>query len=279
MLYRLDPAAAAAPGRLTASELAVAQERTGALLPTAEPHLDRLFQSVGGLGACIILADVEGVALDRRGNPGDDRDFEAAGLWTGTAWSEAQAGTNGIGTCLVEGRAVTIHRDQHFMARNMGLSCSSAPIFGPDGELMAVIDVSTARPDLPEAVGNLIAATVVEAARRVEADLFGHAFRRARLVLPSGTDRCSGAILAVDEQDLVIGATRAARQHFALMGNLADNPQPLSDLLGQGGADGFDDAERAVIARALARSGGNVSAAARALGLSRATLHRKLVRH
>jgi transcriptional regulator of acetoin/glycerol metabolism len=33
-----------------------------------------------------------------------------------------------------------------------------------------------------------------------------------------------------------------------------------------------------VLTRALARSGGNVSAAARALGLSRATLHRKLER-
>ena len=37
-----------------------------------------------------MLADAEGVALDRRGHAGDDSDFEAAGLWTGTAWSEAR---------------------------------------------------------------------------------------------------------------------------------------------------------------------------------------------
>jgi len=36
--------------------------------------------------------------------------------------------------------------------------------------------------------------------------------------------------------------------------------------------------ERAVMARALARAGGNASAAARALGISRATFHRKLGR-
>ena len=61
-LYHLDPAAARLENRLTASELAVACERSGTLLPTAAPHLDRLFHSVGGLGACIVLDDVEGVA-------------------------------------------------------------------------------------------------------------------------------------------------------------------------------------------------------------------------
>lgn len=143
---------------------------------------------------------------------------------------------------------------------------------------MAVIDVSTARADLPEAVSGLIGATVSEAARRVEADLFGQAFHRARVVLLPGTDRGIGALLAVDAQDLVIGATRAARQHLNLSGDLAVTPRPLADVLGQTVADGFDDAERAVIARALARTNGNISAAARALGLSRATLHRKLDR-
>lgn len=277
-LYRLDPTDARLENRLGSAELSQARDRAGALLPTAAPHLDRLFQTVGGLGACIVLADADGVALERRGNAGDDRDFMAAGLWTGTAWSEAKAGTNGIGTCLAEARAVTIHRDQHFLTRNIGLSCSSAPVFGADGSLAAVIDVSTARADLPDAISGLIAATIAEAARRVEADLFSHLFPRARLVVVPDTDRALGAMLAVDAQDLVIGATRAARQHLGLTGDLAATPRPLTDILGHGTPDGFADAERAVIARALARSGGNVSAAARALGLSRATLHRRLDR-
>jgi transcriptional regulator of acetoin/glycerol metabolism len=278
-LHHLDPSAARLDNRLTDGELALARERMGVLLPTAAPHLDRLFQTVSGLGACIVLADTEGVALVRRGNPGDDGDFASAGLWTGTAWSEAHAGTNGIGTCLIEARPVTIHRDQHFLARNIALSCSSAPIFGPEGELMAVIDVSTARPDLPEAVSGLLCATVSDAARRVEVELFGQRFPNARLVLVPGTERSSGAVLAVDCHELVIGATRGARQQLGLSGDLAAVPRPLPDVLGEGADDGFDEAERAVIARALARTNGNVSAAARDLGLSRATLHRKLNRH
>ncbi|GHC60113.1 helix-turn-helix domain-containing protein [Neogemmobacter tilapiae] len=277
-LYQLDPSQRRSERRITATELALARERLGALLPTAAPHLDRLFQAVGGLGACIVLADAQGIAVDRRGNPGQDRDFADWGLWTGTGWSEAEMGTNGIGTCLAEGRSVTIHRDQHFLARNIGLSCSSAPVHGPDGGLMAVIDVSTARSDLGDAVAGLIGSTVADVARKVEADLFHQRFPKARMVLVPGLDRGLGALLAVDADDLVIGATRAARQYLNLAGDLAAHPQPVADLLGLEGHDRLEDAERAVLARALARSGGNISAAARALGLSRATLHRKLDR-
>ena len=43
-------------------------------------------------------------------------------------------------------------------------------------------------------------------------------------------------------------------------------------------AEDLDQAERAALQRALARGDGNVSAAAAALGISRATLHRKLNR-
>lgn len=277
-LHRLDPGQRRAEGRVSEGELAVARDRLGALLPAAGPHLDRLFQVVAGLGACVVLADAQGIAVDRRGNRGDDREFEASGLWTGWAWSEAQAGTNGIGTCLAEGRAVTIHRDQHFMARNIGLSCSSAPVHGPTGQLMAVIDVSTARADLPEAVAGLIGSTVADAARRVEADLFQQHFPKARMVLVPGLDRGQGALLAVDADELVIGATRAARAHLGLTGDLAGRPQPLADLLGLESHERIEDGERAVMMRALARASGNVSAAARALGVSRATLHRKLGR-
>jgi DNA-binding NtrC family response regulator len=53
---------------------------------------------------------------------------------------------------------------------------------------------------------------------------------------------------------------------------------PAADLLGGAAspARDLDQAERAAVQRALARSDGNVSAAAEALGISRATLHRKL---
>jgi transcriptional regulator of acetoin/glycerol metabolism len=277
-LHRLDPGLRTVGDRLTGAEVAAARDRLGSLIDTAAPHLDRLFAVTSGLGACVVMADSAGVALERRGNRAEDRDFASAELWTGVCWSEAAAGTNGIGTCLAEGRAVTIHRDQHFLSRNIDLSCSSAPVHDAQGALAAVIDVSTARRDLPDGVAALLGHTVAEAARMIEADLFQSAFPKARLVLVPGTDRGLGALLAVDADDLVVGATRAARAHLDLPSDPVLRPQPLGDVLGLPSLDRLDDAERAVLARALARASGNVSAASRALGLSRATLHRKLGR-
>lgn len=279
-LHGLDPERRRSPERLTEAEFREARERMEPVLRAAGPSLDRLFQAVGSVGCCVLLADAAGVPVERRGASVDDAQFEDWGLWTGAVWSEAREGTNGIGTALAEHRPVTIHRDQHFLARNTVLSCMSAPVHDATGRLAGVLDVSSARDDLTEGFAALIGHAVAEAARRIEGDAFAHAFPRARIVLVPGADGAIGAMLAVDADDLVIGATRGARSLLGLSGDLAAAPQPVADLLGNvSGAsapDTLDSAERATLTRALARSGGNVSGAARALGISRATLHRKL---
>ena len=57
-------------------------------------------------------------------------------------WSEAIEGTNGIGSGIAEERPITIHRNQHFRSRHSHPGCSGVPVFGVDGRLMAVLDVS-----------------------------------------------------------------------------------------------------------------------------------------
>ena len=138
-----------------------------------------------------------------------------------------------------------------------------------------MLDVSSCRADHTEAFANLIALAVTEAARRIEADLFRTAFARARIVLTAPVDGQGGGLLAVDADDLVIGATRSAR---AALGIALDRPMPASDLLGGTAQEHFGDVQRSMLQRALLRSQGNVSAAAKALGVSRATLHRKMKR-
>lgn len=276
--HGLDPSLRLKDDRLTGAEIAALRARMQPVTLAARPTMERLFLAVGGFGASVILASGDGIPVERLGKPSEDRDFSEAGLWTGTRWDEAHAGTNGIGTCLAEGRPVVIHRDQHFLAANIGLTCASAPVHDAMGDLVAVLDVSTVRSDLGEGIAGLVSHSVIEAARKIEADLFHARFPRARMVLVPGIDRGLGALLAVDADDLVIGATRAARLHLGLSGDLARNPVPAADLLGVESHHRPEDGERAVIARAIARNRGNLSAAARALGLSRATLHRKLGR-
>jgi len=80
----------------------------------------------------------------------------------------------------------------------------------------------------------------------------------------------------VDAGDRVIGGTRWARQALGGAGERALGPVPAADLLGGTNQEQLGGVERGLLQRALSRSQGNVSAAAKALGISRATLHRKL---
>src|SRR5271166_1759581 len=283
-LHALDPANAARSWRLSSPEVAAARERLGRLLHVAQPSVERLFF---GVGCSVMLADRDGVILERRGAPGDDSAFDDAGLWTGAIWSEKIEGTNGIGTCLIEQHAVTIDRDQHFFARNSVLCCTSAPIFDENGELAAALDVSSSRlaprfMELAHAPGfaNLVATAVSDAARSIEVENFRLAFPRARIVLAPGGERAGPALLALDRDDLVIGATRAARLALGINAHTLARPTPAADLIDCAAADEDDveAAECAVLKRALARSGGNISKAAKLLDMSRATLHRRVSR-
>lgn len=275
-LHGLDPTTRRKPDRLDQTEMQAARERAGAMIHLANPVLDELFRAVGGMGCCVLLADDNGVPVERRGAMADDVTFQDWGLWLGTIWTEEREGTNGIGTCIADGRPVAIHRDQHFMARNTGLSCMASPIHLATGGVAGVLDVSSARGDLTEGFARLISHSVADAARRIEVELFRAAHPGQRIVLLPQWLQGTGAVVAVDRDDIVTGLSHGARLALGLAASARFSPKPLSDLLGQNVPDSFEDAERAVLVRALARADGNVSAAARALGVSRATLHRKL---
>lgn len=277
--HGLDPSDSRRPERLSHHELSARRQAMERFLRVAAPQLDRLFALVGLSGCNVLLTDATGVVLDQRMNDGDAAQFRAWGLWQGTDWSEAAQGTNGIGTCLAEGRQVTIHRDEHFHTRNTAMSCMDAPIWGPDGRLLAALDVSSARADQTEPFNRLISAQAAQTARAIEAMFFRASFPEARILVASDEGADTAALLAVDKDDLAIGATWAARRVLGLEREGAIRPRPAADLLGRGDdLRGFDKAQRAAVARALARAEGNVSAAARALGIGRATMYRHMSR-
>jgi transcriptional regulator of acetoin/glycerol metabolism len=277
--HGLDPGQRDGVRRIQDGALRERRERNAAMMRLATPKLDMLFQLVGSSGCGVLLTDAQGVVLDHRVAEGDHGALAGWGLAPGYDWSEASEGTNGIGTCITEGRRVIIHRDDHFHARNTAMSCMDAPIFGADGDLIGALDVSSARADQTEGFNRLIAAMVAQTARQIEAETFRAAFPRARIVVADTEERETAMLVAVDGDDLVIGATRGARKALGLVATGPVRAVPASDLFGRDdGPAGLQSAERAVIVRALTRARGNVSGAARALGIGRATLYRHMRR-
>ena len=258
------------------SRLKEQREASGRLLHVARPRLTELYGLVASFGGGVFLTDHNAFVLAGRTHDAQSDAFRGWGLEAGRDWSEATQGTNGIGTCIAEARALVIHRDEHFKADNIGMSCIDAPIFGPDGKLAGALDVSSARGDQTENLNQLILAMVTRLACLLEADLFRDHFSGARIVV-AGDETNGAQLFAVDRNDILLGATRAARRTFGLPKTGLLPPQPLRDLTGEAAA-GFVGAERGVVLRALTRADGNMSAAARELGIGRATLYRRMKR-
>jgi transcriptional regulator of acetoin/glycerol metabolism len=143
--YHLDPALTMAPTVLEHGRVLESRERLQQVLHIAGNEMSSLHQQLSGAGHAVLLTDARGVILNCVTAPAERKIFERAGLWLGADWSEACEGTNGIGTCLVERQSLTIHQDEHFRGRHTGLTCSASPVFDPHGELLAVLDVSSAR--------------------------------------------------------------------------------------------------------------------------------------
>ncbi|MEY8881801.1 helix-turn-helix domain-containing protein [Donghicola sp. XS_ASV15] len=277
--HGVDPAADKGPERLSATELDHLLQSNDGFVRSATPRVDSLYALVQQSGFAVLLTDAQGVVLQHRVSDGDADVFAKWGLWSGVNWSEEAEGTNGIGTCLEERCRVTIHREDHFMARNTGLSCMDAPIFGPEGQLLGALDVSSARSDQTQGFNQLISAMVEQTASQIEVDYFRATYQKARIIYVGDAGK-EGALLAVDGDDLVVGATRLARAALGLPSEGSLRPIPAVDVLGRPkeSPKGFEGAERAAVVRALSRAEGNVSAAAKALGIGRATLYRRMKR-
>jgi transcriptional regulator of acetoin/glycerol metabolism len=99
----------------------------------------------------------------------------------------------------------------------MNLSCSGAPIFGVDGRLMALLDVSAIDLHRSERAHAPTGALTENSARAIEERFFRERFRHEWiLAIASREERAPGTLLAVDGSQRIVGANRFARMSLLL---------------------------------------------------------------
>lgn len=295
-------------------------ERNRALVSAARPVLERLSRAIADTRYFAILTDADGMVIDVGALPGgsDPADRHARDIARiGVDLSERAVGTTAIGAALAEHESVWLHRGEHFFHDTGIYSCAGAPLFGPQGQCIGMLDLTgvqvVERPELrhlaalsARSIENaLMLALPCELLLRI--DWPGYA-------AGPGTE----GLLGIDAEGKVTGANAAARQmlHQPLGIDPALNcldlfalpPQMLFDAARRGDAmievplwsglrvqarpqlpdrklpatlaerPRLRDLETALIRRAVDDARGNVAEAARALGISRATVYRKLAR-
>jgi sigma-54 dependent transcriptional regulator, acetoin dehydrogenase operon transcriptional activator AcoR len=208
--YALDPQETRRPTSVERTDLDSRRERLRVLLAIARIEMEALSRLIKHSEYSIMLTDRDGVILSHLGDPGFSAVARRCGFREGVMWSEQEMGTNGMGTCLMARRPVVIHRTDHFLEQNTGLTCSAAPIFDMRGELLAALDISGASTNLQSHT----LALVDMAAQNVENRALLSACKELHLVR---FHRCAEfvstpgeGVLAYDDQGVVRGANRAA---------------------------------------------------------------------
>ena len=305
------------------------EESNHLLIEAARPALHKLGQAIADTRYFAILTNADGMVVDV-GGPIDRSDPRANVIArVGVDLSERSVGTTAISAALAELHPVWLHRGEHFYGGNAAYSCAGAPLFGPSGQCVGMLDVTgidaQERPELRYLVAQ--SARSIENALTLERK---HSLM-VRLNWPGRLlgDETDG-LVCLDKDGWITGANQTARQMAAqLIPTLPQNNVPIHasevfalpfemlfdaagrDAYGQpapldvplwsglrlqalpqrarpvghgepapraatGEHQSLRDVETALIRKAVAQAKGNVMQAARALGISRATVYRKL---
>ncbi|MDB5936872.1 MAG: sigma-54-dependent Fis family transcriptional regulator [Massilia sp.] len=208
--YHLDPDSHEDPEVVGHAELQQRQHSLADLRSVAEVEMANLYQQLAGSGYAIMLTDRDGVLLNFFGDPSFTHAASKTGLMQGAIWSERVQGTNGMGTCLIERRPISVHQEEHYLSRNIGLSCAAAPIFNHSGELVAVLDASGESRLAQQHTLALVNASV----QMIENRVFLHQFRSEYIVRfhnrPEFVGTLSEGAIAVTVTGRVLAATRRA---------------------------------------------------------------------
>lgn len=305
---------------VSAQTMRRAAEGNRILVQAARPYLRQLSQALAETRYFAILTNHEGVVVDVEGpiNRGDRR----AALITriGVDLSEKAVGTTAIGAALKELRPVWLHRGEHFFHDTSVYSCAGAPLFGPDGRCVGMLDLTgieaAERPELRHLAS--------QTARSIENALVRQQPHQLMLHigwpgLSQGED--SEGLVALDGDGRVTAFNQVARELLPQLAALASTELHCRDLFAlpfemlfdaahqslggieapmwsglrlhvratrrdhagrprwstaSGTAASLREVEAGLIRQAVEQTHGNVAQAARNLGISRATVYRKL---
>lgn len=303
---------------VSAASMRSITEANQSLLRAAEPVVRSLSRAMLHTQYFALLTDARGTVINVQGPVDRDNPRVAAIARVGVDLSESAVGTTAIGTTLTDLTPVWLHRGEHFFRDTGIFSCAGAPIWGPDGRCVGMLDLTGV--DVPEqpALKHL----VIQSARSIE-NAMTLATPHTLLLRMNWPIRVLGedndGLVCVDGDGVITGMNRPATEllgqldltpgvhcseifavqadHFFDAARMHKGPQELPlwsglrlQVLSQlhaphansnaGAAPGVPlrDVETALIRKAVEDARGNVMEAARALGISRATVYRKLGR-
>ena len=221
-------------------------EANHTLVHAARPVLRSLSQALASTRYFAILTNAQGIVIDAHGPI--DRSDRRADLISriGTDLSESQVATTAIGAALAELQPVWLHRGEHFFNANSIYSCAGAPLFGPNGACIGMLDLTgieaAERPELKH--------LVAQSARSIENALTLSHFKSKHdlLIRLNWPGRALGdetdGLVCLNADGQVTAANQMARLMVPQLAAGRDGPLHASDLFAVASDILFDAARK-----------------------------------
>jgi transcriptional regulator of acetoin/glycerol metabolism len=279
--YGLEPQREVAFEAVSSAQMQRAIEGSQPLLQAATPVIRQLARAMAHTRYFAILTNAQGVVIDVNG-PIDQHDPCVSRIARiGVDLSERAVGTTAIGMALTDLQPVWLHRGEHFFDATSVYSCAGAPIWGPDGQCVGMLDLTGVNVNEQPVLGDdsdglvcLDADGEITALNRPAADMLGvvpgHPVGHASLHFAAPVEALFDAARAHASAQEVPLWSGLRLQVLAQPGHHSARSAPMAQGLP------LKDLETALIRKAVDDARGNVMDAARALGISRATIYRKL---
>ncbi len=244
----LDPQRPPPIEAIEEAHLKAARDRADLVRALALAEMQTLYHQIAGSNFLIAFASPDGILLDTIADPSFRNAARTASIRPGTLWAEPLRGTNALGTVAQTGQTLTVHGGEHFFAHYGSLTCTAAPVRGPDGSLAGVLDASSHCGSRQQHTQALVGM----AATQIENGLFRQ-HHRGNLVMAFHSraeylHTLSAGLLALDPAGIVLGVNPQAR--FLLQGLPALPRRHFEDLfrtrfaaLMEGGRAGFQRLE------------------------------------
>jgi transcriptional regulator of acetoin/glycerol metabolism len=244
--YRLHPDQPREPAVLERAALEGRRERRADVIDCARYEMTTLYQQLADPDSAVVLTDTDGVIIHMVSSPDFAADVAPLGLRAGGLWSEAEAGTNGMGTCIASAAPVSIRREDHFFTQFSQLTCSAVPVYDPSGAIAAVLDVTSRSSQMQQHLLVLLGMT----ARMIENRLIDQRFRNAHPLhfhsRPEFVYTLHEGKLAVGDDGRILAANRSALFQLGL--------QSMDDIRSRRVEDLFQSSLEDMLQRSLSSS-------------------------
>jgi transcriptional regulator of acetoin/glycerol metabolism len=264
----LNPFAAVKSCKLSHQQFDKRLQQSMRITEVYQPFMQSIYTVIANTDFVIRLTDSEGYVISVLGRPEVLERMKGLNVALGEKCSEDVIGTSAIGIALYTGKPIQVFAAEHYNYNYHDYTTSSCPIKDSDGNTVAVLCM----------IGNYQKANlhtlgmVIAAAQAIESRLALNESRR-RLY---ATDKNPVTALEPEPEGMAAGAAIALNEAGPgkqVVGGIGSANTAAGE---QGFTLSLEQAEKDTIERVLRLCRGNITNAAKTLGIGRNTLYRKI---